>query len=163
MKPLIIALLCLLPTLNYSQELVGDASEMKKNLANIGQFSKSVMSSDYQGIGQAYTEDAKIFPSNLDIIVGREAIMNYWVQPEGSRIKHHKITPEEIKITGDEAYDYGYYEGISVNSEGSESSWKGKYVIIWRKVDDNWKIYLDIWNRMGLTQYHPNVQNHNYP
>lgn len=149
MRPsIIISLICLLPTLNYSQELVGDAFEMKKILANIGQFSKSVMASDYPGIGQAYTEDAKIFPSNLDIIAGREAITKYWVQPDGSSIKHHKITPEEIKITGDEAYDYGYYEGISVNSEGVESSWKGKYVIIWRKVDDQWKIYLDIWNRI---------------
>jgi len=26
------------------------------------------------------------------------------------------------------------------------SSWKGKYVIVWKKVDSKWKMHLDIWN-----------------
>ncbi|MEO0584930.1 MAG: nuclear transport factor 2 family protein [Bacteroidota bacterium] len=66
--------------------------------------------------------------------------------PEGVAITYHKVTPEEIKIIGDEAYDYGYYEGKTKSAERGESSWGGKYVIIWRKVEGEWKIYLDIWN-----------------
>ena len=34
-----------------------------------------------------------------------------------------KVTPEEIKIIGNEAYDYGYYEGRSIGGDGKESSW----------------------------------------
>ena len=93
-----------------------------------------------------YTEDAKIFPSNREILEGKE-LSEYWNPSTASSWKttYHKITPVELKVWGDEAYDYGYYEGTSSN--GSESSnWKGKYVIIWRKVDSEWKIYLDIWN-----------------
>lgn len=104
------------------------------------------MSENIEQIGNAYTLDAKIFPNNTSIIAGRKAIEDYWTPSGGSRIKYHNINPEEIKINGDEAYDFGYYEGISVSADGNESNWKGKYVIIWRKVEGEWKIYLDIWN-----------------
>lgn len=117
-------------------------------LSNIKDFSISVMKSDYQSIGMAYTVDAKIFPNNMDILEGREAIIEYWTLPEGVQIKYHKITPEEIKVLDNEAYDYGYYEGTTRRSDGTEVSWKGKYVIIWRKIDQEWKMYLDIWNRI---------------
>ena len=106
------------------------------------------MRSDYHSIGKAYTVDAKIFPNNMDIIQGREEIIKYWTLPEGLRTKYHKIIPEEIKIIGNEAYDYGYYEGTTLRSDGTESNWKGKYVVVWRKIDREWKMYLDIWNRI---------------
>ena len=120
--------------------------EVVKILKNVSAFSKAVMASDYQAIGDAYTVDAKIFPNGPDIIEGRDAIKKYWTLPEGRSTKYHKINPVEIKITGNEAYDYGYYEGTTLFDDGKESSWRGKYVIIWRKEDGDWKIYLDIWN-----------------
>ncbi len=131
-----------------AQNLIGEEAEMDIILKNIESFSQAVMEANYEGIGAAYTEDAKIFPNNRDIIHGRESITAYWKLPEGTRISYHKITPEEIKIIGDEAYDYGYYEGATLK-DGKESRWKGKYVIVWKKVGDDWKIYLDIWNRVA--------------
>lgn len=132
-----------------SQNYYGNREEIDKILSNIEHFSISVMNSDYQSIGLAYTPDAKIFPNNMDIIKGREAIIKYWTPAEGIKTKYHKITPEEIKVIGNEAYDYGYYEGTTLRSDGTESNWKGKYVIVWRKIDQEWKIYLDIWNRIN--------------
>ncbi len=140
--------LCLWSSTALAQQLTGDETELNAILSNIETFSQSVMNADTLAIGLAYTEDAKIFPSNLQIISGRDAIISYWKQPEGSRIKYHKIDPLEIKITGNEAYDYGYYQGITVNAQGKEIGWKGKYVIIWRKIEGRWLIYLDIWNRI---------------
>lgn len=131
-----------------SQNFEGNPEDIKKLLSRIEEFSISVMRSDYQTIGMAYTEDAKIFPNNADIIQGRAAIINYWTLPEGVRTKYHKITPKEIKVLGKEAYDYGYYEGITLRADGTEASWKGKYVIVWKKINGEWKIYLDIWNRI---------------
>ena len=93
-----------------------------------------------------YTVDGKIFPNNLEIIEGREKIKKYWTQPEGVKTIAHKVTPSELKIIGKEAYDYGYYEGTTRLANGDEVSWKGKYVIVWKKVGKDWKIYLDIWN-----------------
>ncbi len=145
---IVIVLYIIAPTFTSGQNLIGDEKEIEKILFNIKTFSEHIMASDYDAIAAAYTEDGKIFPSGRDIIEGREDIRKYWVLPEGRSTKYHKVKPEEIKIIGDEAYDYGYYEGVSLNAQGQESSWKGKYVIVWKKVEGEWKIYLDIWNRI---------------
>jgi ketosteroid isomerase-like protein len=145
---IIVFLLLTIPGHSNAQSFLGDEKEIQVILKNIESFSKAIMSSDHNQIGQFYTADARIFPNNTRIIEGREAIVQYWQQPDGSGISHHKVTPREIKIIGGEAYDYGYYEGVSYDVTGKESSWKGKYVIIWRKQSGDWKIYLDIWNRV---------------
>ncbi|GJM34195.1 MAG: hypothetical protein DHS20C18_31960 [Saprospiraceae bacterium] len=118
---------------------------------NIAAFSKALMEQNYDAVVAAYTNDGKIFPGGRDILRGEAAIREYWTPKAGStyRTSYHHITPEEIVIKGDTAYDYGYYEGKSINNEGKESSWKGKYVIVWKRVGKKeWKIYLDIWNRI---------------
>lgn len=124
--------------------------EMEAIMNNISAFSQHVMNGDAEAIADAYTSDGKIFPNNRDIMEGRDALVKYWSPQKGYKTTYHKVKPEEIKILGDEAYDYGYYEGKTLNeSTGKESSWKGKYVIVWKKVKGEWKIYLDIWNRIA--------------
>ena len=131
-----------------AQNFIGNQKDIDQILSNVKEFSASVMASDYEALTMAYTEDAKLFPTNQEIIEGHEAIRKFWDQPEGFQTKYHKIMAVEIKILGDEAYDYGYYEGTTLKPDGTEINWKGKYVVIWKKVDQDWKIYLDIWNRI---------------
>lgn len=130
----------------YSQEFSGNQKDIDQILQNAKNFSGYVVDADYDMIVESYTEDAKIFPNNMNILEGKEAILNYWTLPEGVQTTYHKLMPSEIKIIGDEAYDYGYYEGKTKRANGKESSWKGKYVVVWRKEAGNWKMYLDIWN-----------------
>lgn len=132
-----------------AQELSGPKADTDEILANIKAFSAAVMEGDGQAIGLMYAEDASIFPNNLDIITGRTEVQAYWDQPGGINIPYHRITPVEIKVWEDEAYDYGYYEGTSLTENGDEVRWKGKYVIVWKKVNGEWLIYLDIWNRIA--------------
>lgn len=145
-------LICIFSTLFFigkmcmAQNYVGDKKEIEQILENIKNFSQYVTDSNYKMIGESYTEDAKIFPSNLTIIEGKASILRYWELPDGVQTVYHKLMPEEIKIMGTEAYDYGYYEGKTKHANGEESNWKGKYVVIWRKEKDKWKMYLDIWN-----------------
>ncbi|MBZ0326977.1 MAG: DUF4440 domain-containing protein [Altibacter sp.] len=122
------------------------ASDKAIILKNTEAFSKAYMDSDYEALANIYSEDGKIFPMNADIISGREAIMKRWVLAEGTKVLHHKVTPSEIKIIGDYAYDYGYYEGRTRTTAPLEIAFKGKYVIVWKKHKGDWKIYLDIWN-----------------
>ena len=139
----------------FAPTLKGQPADIANDLAiiknNIAQFSKDLVAGNYEAVVAAYTKDAKIFPNNLDILSGTEAIRNYWTPPaeRKSRTTFHKITPQEIKITGNEAYDWGTYKGTTTAPDGTESHWKGKYVIIWKKTESGeWKIYLDIWNRI---------------
>jgi ketosteroid isomerase-like protein len=114
----------------------------------IAEFSEAYMAGDYDTLAGFYSEDGKIFPDRAGIIEGRQAIKDRWVLPEGAAILDHQVTPVTINILGEYAYDYGYFEGKSKNVKGDMASWKGKYVIVWKKVAGQWKIYLDIWNRV---------------
>ena len=116
--------------------------------ANIRAFSEAYMKADADAISMLYSEDAKIFPGNSDIISGRQAIKERWQFTQGSKDLFHKVTPSEIRILDDHAYDYGYYEGSITNQEGKKTEFRGKYVIVWKRVKGEWKIYLDIWNRL---------------
>lgn len=116
--------------------------------AQAARFSQAYMDGDYDAMTAIYTADAKIFPGNAPIISGHAAIRDRWVLPEGVQILQHESTPEEIRLLGDYAYDYGYYAGTTRQADGSTSSWRGKYVIVWKREEGEWKMYLDIWNRV---------------
>ncbi len=130
-----------------TQVLNGNKKDIQTILKNTADFSKHVMSSNYEMIAASYTEDAKIFPNNMKILEGKD-IIKYWTLPKGLSTSHHKITQNEITIIKDTAYDYGYYEGKTQNIKGEERTWGGKYVIVWKKINGDWKIYLDIWNNI---------------
>ncbi|MCB0427789.1 MAG: DUF4440 domain-containing protein [Mangrovimonas sp.] len=124
--------------------------EKAKILANNEAFSNAYIKGDFETIANSYTDNGKIFPNNTDIIRGREAIKARWSARNGYKVLHHEINPEEITFAGNYAYDYGYFKGKSQNeSNGSVSEWKGKYVVIWKKIGADWKIYLDIWNQIN--------------
>lgn len=134
---------CIRPK-TYSRE-----TEKEKILMVLQKFSKDYMNADYDAMVDAYTTDAKIFPDNVDIIEGLDAIKKRWILEKDSKILHHRMKPVEINFLGDYAYDYGYYEGKTQNVDGSVVDWKGKYVVVWKKQDGIWKMYLDIWNRIA--------------
>ncbi len=131
--------------LSFFTAMHAQDKEVKAIKEQVRKFSNYLMTDQRAEVVKMYTSDAKIFPDGTDILED-DGLANYW-NPENRSWKttYHKVTPVEIKVIGDEAYDYGYYEGSSSNGDRS-SDWKGKYVIIWRKVDGEWKIYLDIWN-----------------
>lgn len=140
---------CFVSIIGFTQGLKGTEADIEQIRNNSKLFSEAVVKADYNAIGAFYTEDAKIFPPQKDIISGNEAIKSYWTPQQGVSILSHSSTSSEIKIMGDEAYDYGYYEGKSKTGIGKVVPFKGKYLIIWRKVNGEWKMYLDIWNRLG--------------
>ncbi|MFP4847267.1 YybH family protein [Winogradskyella sp. PE311] len=113
---------------------------------NIKAFSQAYINSDANALANMYTEDGKIFPNNRMIMSGKPNIKSYWIIPDGVKILHHKVTPSEIHIENNIAYDYGYYEGKTLTKDKKELSWQGKYIIVWKKINGDWKIYLDIWN-----------------
>lgn len=149
MKNIIIFFLLFTGLVNtQAQTYIGDPADIDQILQNIKQFSGYVMTSDYEAIADAYTPDGKIFPDGSEIITGREGIKKYWILPEGVSTSWHNITPLEINVLGEYAHDHGTYEGKTKRKDGTEASWRGKYVIVWKKQDGTWKMYLDIWNRI---------------
>lgn len=147
MKYSYLAIVCFLVSFSsIAQKYTGDQVEIDAILRQADAWSEHYMNSDTRKLANLYTQDGKIMPTNAPIISGRDAIAERFQLPEGVTAIDHRVSPEEISVMGDTAFDYGYYEGITKNESGEESAFKGKYVIIWKKVEDTWYIYLDIWN-----------------
>ncbi len=145
---LFLILFFLLTSLLTAQNFVGPAADLAKIKENIGNFSQFYINGEIDKLTLCYTSDGKIFPNGTRIIVGHEAIEKKWTLPANIKILRHKVTPSEIRIVDDYAYDYGYYAGATELPNGNESAWEGKYVIVWKKIGTEWKIFLDIWNNV---------------
>lgn len=145
---LFLSLICLIPYQATAQNYTGKQKHIDRILENTAAFSQAYLDADAGALSQFYTVDGKILPPGTAIIQGRAAIKERWTLPEGVSILHHKVTPEEINIIGKYAYDIGYYEGATKRADDTEVSWKGKYMIVWKKVNNDWKIYSDIWNNV---------------
>jgi len=132
----------------YAQEYSGKGEDINTILNNIDSFSKACVGENHDELTALYSIDGKIFPAGEDISSGHEAIKKRWTLPKGMKLVSHKVTPKEIRIIEEYAYDYGYYKMTIVNKKGRETISKGNYIIIWKKVNNDWKIYLDIWNKI---------------
>ncbi len=138
-----------------AQNYLGPASEIEKILQNSKAFSAYYVNGEVEELANFYTTEGKIHPDRNEIVESVAAIQKRWTLPIGMKTLAHKITPAEIRIEEEYAYDYGYYEGKTQAEDGAVSTWKGKYVIVWRKVGEDWKISSDVWDSTGA----PNEKN----
>ena len=109
-------------------------------------FSAAFIRGDAAAMADLYTADGVIFPEQSEWISGREAIRRYFTPRPGQRITRHLLTPSRVVVDGRHAYDYGTYE---IAGERDGTAWgpvRGKYVVVWRREGDSWRMQLDIWN-----------------
>ncbi|WP_420604309.1 YybH family protein [Flagellimonas sp.] len=125
-----------------------DSKEKNKIIAASKKFSKAYMAQDFDTMADIYTYNAKLIPLGIPIVEGREAIKKRWEQGKDTKIISHSMDASEINIIDNYAYDYGYYSGTSQKGKEPITKWKGKYVVVWKKEEGSWKMYIDIWNRL---------------
>jgi ketosteroid isomerase-like protein len=84
-----------------------------------------------------HAQDAIQFLPNGTEVVGIAALRTFYekIAPMGIDIKSTTISVE--KLTDDTAFEVGTF--ISTLKSGTQS--KGKYIIIWKKIGENWRIY----------------------
>jgi uncharacterized protein (TIGR02246 family) len=110
------------------------------------QFSAAYVRGDPGAMARLYTPDAVIFPERSEAISGAEAIRRFWTLPPERRITRHVITPAQIRVDGRHAYDHGTFEIAGTRDGKSWGPARGKYVVVWRREKDGWRIHLDMWN-----------------
>ncbi len=115
-------------------------------------FSRAYDLLDADSVAGLYTEDALYLPAGGDLIRGRRAIRadfsNFFdelrEQDVALRISFSTV---DRHLTGDLAYDVGYYtlESAPSGREGSPPVVsRGKFTTVWRKgVDGTWRIHVD--------------------
>jgi uncharacterized protein (TIGR02246 family) len=106
-------------------------------------FIEAFNSGNAKGVAMNYAENAKIMPTNSDVIQGLEGIEAFWKGAMDMGLKKAEIEIIQAEGLGDTAIDEGRYKLFLGNGQLADH---GKYIVIWRKVDGSWKMDLDIWN-----------------
>ena len=106
-----------------------------------------VKAKDAAAIAALYAEDGAVMPPNAPIGKGRAAIQQTWASMMQTPGFDLTIVPEQIIVSSsrDMALDRGTYR-LAITPDGKAQTDTGKYVVVWRKVGNEWKAAADIFN-----------------
>jgi uncharacterized protein (TIGR02246 family) len=99
---------------------------------------------DFAGIASLYTDDATAFPPGSAMVKGSAAIGAMW-KSMAEQVSDPKVTTLDVKPLGPSAArEIGTF---SLKTKGpTPQEVTGKYVVVWEKVGEHWKLAADIWN-----------------
>ena len=127
----------------------GDLEDITAILAQSRALSEAYMTGDIEALVAVYAEDGIAAPDGSEFIRGHDALFELWSLPEGRVVTHHQATPVELKVHGDFAYDWGYYEGAVTQDGEARPPFRGKYLVVWQRDPDGvWRIVHDMWNSL---------------
>ena len=111
--------------------------------AAVQQFVAAFNRGDAAAISQLYTEDGQILPPQSEPITGRPGIQAFWQGAMDMGVKAAKLEPVEIEGHGTTAIEVGRFE---LYAAGQQRVDKGKYIVVWKLTQGEWKLWRDIWN-----------------
>lgn len=98
---------------------------------------------DAPALTAMYTRDGQIMPPNMELVAGQQALealfQSFWAA--GDTVI--KLETVEAEGSGNIAYEVGRY---LLSGKTGQVSDQGKYIVVWKKVDGQWKLYRDIFN-----------------
>jgi uncharacterized protein (TIGR02246 family) len=123
---------------------VDRASEEQRIRELDRQAQQAVQARDAATFANLYAVDAVHIPSNMPIVRGRDAIRNSWA--EAFRMPGMTVqfgpTRVEVSESGDLAYVLGTYRS-SADMPGGRLDDRGNYLVVWKKIDGEWKAVAD--------------------
>ena len=99
---------------------------------------------DFAGVASLYTTDATAFPQGSPMVQGGAAI-GAMFKSMAEKVGDPKLTTLDVKSLGpNAAREIGTFSFKTKAPSPQEVT--GKYVVVWEKVGNDWKLSSDIWN-----------------
>jgi ketosteroid isomerase-like protein len=99
---------------------------------------------DFAGIASLYAADATAFPPGAPMVKGAPAIGDMW-KGMAQQVGDPKLTTLDVKPLGPSAArEIGTFSLMTKSAKPQEVT--GKYVVVWEKIGNDWKLATDIWN-----------------
>ena len=98
---------------------------------------------DAAGVAALYTENGQVLPPNSEFVTGKEAIQAFWQTIIDMGIKEINLEIIEVDGHGNTAIEISKY---TLRGDGEQVIDKGKYIVIWKKENGQWKLHRDIFN-----------------
>jgi ketosteroid isomerase-like protein len=105
-------------------------------------FTEYVRKGDSVSLAALYHSDAELLFANSESIKGK-GILSAWGSIIRMGVKDFTFATTDITGAGDLLVETGTYE--MKTADGSLID-KGKYVVVWKKENEQWKLYRDIGN-----------------
>lgn len=132
----------LLVTIAVSQVL--GAEDVKKEIdAANAEFARVFAAGDAAGLAARYTEQGQILPPFAEVVSGRAAIEAYWKAAFQAGLSKVTLTALEVEAFGDTAIETGRAE---ITDAAGRQMDVAKYIVIWKRVNGEWKMHKDIFN-----------------
>ena len=97
---------------------------------------------DMEAIIELYADNSVFMPPNVPTLRGREPLREFYQDLIG-RATNLRLETEDVAGYGPLAYETGTYS--LVYQDGAVRD-RGKYVFIWRKMNDTWRTEKTIWS-----------------
>jgi uncharacterized protein (TIGR02246 family) len=125
--------------------LTAPASAQKAEIEAINtKFVELFNKGDFSGLASLYSTDATAFPPGSAMVHGRAAIEAMW-KGMAENVGDPKLTTIDVKPLGPSAArEIGTFVLKTKGPTPQEVT--GKYVVVWEKVGNDWKLSTDIWN-----------------
>ena len=93
-----------------------------------------------------YTEHATLLPPGADILSGRRAAQARWQAAYDTGARNLSLDPVSVETWGDAAREIGRFTLEAPGRGGQTARVEGKYVVVWKKTAEGWRLDTDIWN-----------------
>jgi uncharacterized protein (TIGR02246 family) len=114
--------------------------------ANTKQFTEAFNKGDAAAVANMYTMDARVLPPNGEMVEGRSNIQKFWQGAMSAGVKMVSLETVHVETQGNFAVEIGRYTTTIPGAGGTTTTDKGKYVVVWKREGESWKLAVDIFN-----------------
>ncbi|XP_070576280.1 uncharacterized protein [Ptychodera flava] len=124
---------------------MGDNSLRAAIVAQEAKHEELYNAGDAKGVSELYTEDCQFMRPGRKLVVGRQSVVEAVDELKAAGWATLKLTTDEVGgvVDGDTAFESGQY--ALFKADGSTDD-VGKYLVVWKKVDGVYLIYLKCFN-----------------
>ena len=114
--------------------------------ANTKQFIEAFNKGDAAAVANMYTMDARMLPPNAEMVEGRANIQKFWQGAISAGVKMVSLETVHVETQGNIVVEIGRYTTTIPGAGGTTTTDKGKYVVVWKREGQSWKLAVDIFN-----------------
>lgn len=125
--------------------IITDTAEVKSALQKVNWgYGQAFVKADSSLFLNSYTDDACILPANSPAICGKAGQLTFFRFAYRSGVRNILFKTIGIYgLTNEYVTEQGAYEMFGANNV---SLGKGKYLVLWKKGKDGWRMYRDMFN-----------------